>query len=129
MKRSALGAMKNCSDSAEQPVHDREDCTQNVNTDDSDAWRNFCHADTWAQLMREPSASPVSEATESGSWADSSAEQLARHSSDAQKDQLMRETSASPVSEATESDWWADSSAEQLARHSSDAQKDQLMRL
>ena len=125
--------MKNCSDSAEQPAHDREDCKQNANTDDSDGWRNFCHADTWAQLMREPSASPVSEATESDSLADSSAEQLARHSSDAQKDQLMRETSASPVSEATKSDWWTDSSAQQSdwwtdssaqqpARHSSDAQ-------
>ena len=125
--------MKNCCDSAEQPAHDREDCKQNANTDDSDGWRNFCHADTWAQLMREPSASPVSEATESDSLADSSAEQLARHSSDAQKDQLMRETSASPVSEATKSDWWTDSSAQQSdwwtdssaqqpARHSSDAQ-------
>ena len=114
--------MKNCCDSAEQPAHDREDCKQNANTDDSDGWRNFCHADTWAQLMREPSASPVSEATESDSLADSSAEQLARHSSDAQKDQLMRETSASPVSEATKSDWWTDSSAQQPARHSSDAQ-------
>ena len=59
---ASLGAMKNCSDSAEQPAHDREDCKQNANTDDSDGWRNFCHADTWAQLMREPSASPVSEA-------------------------------------------------------------------
>ena len=114
--------MKNCCDSAEQPAHDREDCKQNANTDDSDGWRNFCHADTWAQLMREPSASPVSEATESDSLADSSAEQLARHSSDAQKDQLMRETSASPVSEATKSDWWTDSSAQQPARYSSDAQ-------
>ena len=114
--------MKNCCDSAEQPAHDREDCKQNANTDDSDGWRNFCHADTWAQLMREPSASPVSEATESDSLADSSAEQLARHSSDDQKDQLMRETSASPVSEATKSDWRTDSSAEQPARHSSDAQ-------
>ena len=117
--------MKNWSDSAEQPVHDREDCKRNADTDDSDAWRywtHFPHADIWAELMREPSASPVSEDSESDWWADSSAEQLARHSSDAQKDQLMRETSASPVSEATKSDWRTDSSAEQPARHSSDAQ-------
>ena len=117
--------MKNWSDSAEQPVHDREDCKRNADTDDSDAWRywtHFPHADIWAELMREPSASPVSEDSESDWWADSSAEQLARHSSDAQKNQLMRETSASPVSEATKSDWRTDSSAEQPARHSSDAQ-------
>ena len=117
--------MKNWSDSAEQPVHDREDCKRNADTDDSDAWRywtHFPHADIWAQLMREPSASPVSEDSESDWWADSSAEQLARHSSDAQKNQLMRETSASPVSEATKSDWWTDSSAQQPARYSSDAQ-------
>ena len=66
--------MKNCSDSAEQPAHDREDCKQNANTDDSDGWRNFCHADTWAQLMREPSVSPVPEDSESAWWADSSAQ-------------------------------------------------------
>ena len=114
--------MKRSWDSAEQLAQDREDCMQNVNTDASDAWKYFCHAGTWDQLMRETSASPVSEATESDWWADSSAEQLARHSSDAQKDQLMRETFASRVSEATKSDWWTDSSAEQPARHSSDAQ-------
>ena len=76
--------MKNCSGSAQQPAHDREDCKQNANTDDSDGWRNFCHADTWAQLMREPSVSPVPEDSESAWWADSSAQQPARHSSDAQ---------------------------------------------
>ena len=114
--------MKNCSDSAQKPAHDREDCKQNANTHDSDGWRNFCHADTWAQLMREPSVSPVPEDSESDWWAESNAEQLARHSSDVQKDQLMRETSASPVLEATKSDRWTDSSAQQPARHSSDAQ-------
>ena len=114
--------MKNCSDSAQQPAHDREDCKQNANTDDSNGWRNFCHADTWAQLMREPSVSPVPEDSDSDWLADSSAEQPARHSSDVQKDQLIREISASPVFEATKSDRWTDSSAQQPARYSSDAQ-------
>ena len=114
--------MKNCSGSAQQPAHDREDCKQNANTDDSNGWRNFCHADTWAQLMREPSVSPVPEDSDSDWLADSSAEQLARHSSDVQKDQLIREISASPVFEATKSDRWTDSSAQQPARYSSDAQ-------
>ena len=114
--------MKNCSGSAQQPAHDREDCKQNANTDDSNGWRNFCHADTWAQLMREPSVSPVPEDSDSDWLADSSAEQPARHSSDVQKDQLIREISASPVFEATKSDRWTDSSAQQPARYSSDAQ-------
>ena len=76
--------MKNCSDSAQQPAHDREDRKQNANTDDSNGWGNFCHADTWAQLMREPSVSPVPEDSDSDWLADSSAQQPARHSSDAQ---------------------------------------------
>ena len=69
--------MKSCSDSAQQPAHDREDCKPNANTDDSNGWSNFCHADTWAQLMREPSVSPVPEDNDSDWLADSSAEQLA----------------------------------------------------
>ena len=76
--------MKNCSDSAQQPAHDREDRKQNANTDDPNGWRNFCHADTWAQLMREPSVSPLPEDSDSDWLADSSAQQPARHSSDAQ---------------------------------------------
>ena len=49
--------MKRSLDSAEQLAQDREDA--------SDAWKNFCHAGIWDQLMRETFASPVSEATES----------------------------------------------------------------